>query len=139
MRALTARLADGDDLATALRLIAAPAVFTQPCPWAKGSTVAEWLLPRVLELTYTSWDLAPFARDCGYTGAPFGWDEERRFQLRCELDALFFRLYGIARDDAEYIMGTFPIVERNDMKEFGTFRTRDEILRVYDGLEGEGF
>jgi len=28
MRALTARLADGDDLATALRLIAAPAVFT---------------------------------------------------------------------------------------------------------------
>lgn len=28
MRALTARLADGDDLATALRLLAAPAVFT---------------------------------------------------------------------------------------------------------------
>ena len=28
MRALTARLADGDDLATALRLVAAPAVFT---------------------------------------------------------------------------------------------------------------
>ena len=28
MRALTARLADGDDLAVALRLVAAPAVFT---------------------------------------------------------------------------------------------------------------
>ncbi len=28
MRALIARLADGDDLATALRLVAAPAVFT---------------------------------------------------------------------------------------------------------------
>ena len=27
--------------------------------------------PRVLELTYTAIDLAPFARDLGYTGPPF--------------------------------------------------------------------
>lgn len=36
MRALTARLADGDDLATALRLIAAPAVFTPAVVRAQG-------------------------------------------------------------------------------------------------------
>ncbi len=36
MRALTARLADGDDLATALRLVAAPAVFTAAVVRAKG-------------------------------------------------------------------------------------------------------
>jgi len=36
MRALTARLADGDDLATAFRLLAAPAVFTAAVVRAKG-------------------------------------------------------------------------------------------------------
>lgn len=27
-------------------------------------TLRDWLLPRVLDLTYTAWDLEPFARDC---------------------------------------------------------------------------
>jgi hypothetical protein len=35
----------------------------------------------------------PFAQDCGWPGPPFGWDEDRRFLLRCELDAAFFHLY----------------------------------------------
>lgn len=51
------------------------------------------ILSRVLELTYTAWDLLPFARDCGYDGPPFHWEENRRFILRCELDAAFFHLY----------------------------------------------
>lgn len=55
---------------------------------------------RVLELTCTAWDLAGFARDLGYDGPPFRGDEERRFLLRAELDALYFHLYGISRDDA---------------------------------------
>ncbi|MBU0719541.1 MAG: N-6 DNA methylase, partial [Planctomycetes bacterium] len=29
-----------------------------------------------LELSYTAWDLEPFAKDCGYDGPPFRWDEE---------------------------------------------------------------
>ena len=29
----------------------------------------------ILELTYTAWDLQPFAQDCGYDGPPFRWDE----------------------------------------------------------------
>jgi hypothetical protein len=37
--------------------------------------------------------LEPFARDCGYGGPPFRWDDERRFWLRAELDAAFFHLY----------------------------------------------
>ncbi|NMC19085.1 MAG: hypothetical protein GYA33_01585, partial [Thermogutta sp.] len=53
----------------------------------------EFIAPRVLELVYTAWDLEPFAKDMGYDGPPFRWDEERRFRLRAELDAAFFRLY----------------------------------------------
>jgi len=50
-------------------------------------------------------------RDLGDDGPPFRWDEERRFAMRAELDAAFFHLYGIERDDVDYIMETFPIVE----------------------------
>ena len=51
------------------------------------------VVARILELTYTAWDLEAFALDCGYSGPPFRWDEERRFLLRCELDAAYFQLY----------------------------------------------
>jgi hypothetical protein len=94
----------------------------------------DWLLPRVLELTYTAWDLEPFARDCGWFGPPFVWDEVRRFQVRCELDAAFFHLYGLNRADAAYILDTFPIVRRKDEAAHGTYRTRDTILALYDEL-----
>ena len=94
-----------------------------------------WLLPRVLELTYTAWDLQPFARDCGYDGPPFRWDEDRRFLLRCELDAAYFHLYGIARDDVDYIMETFPIVKRKDVAAHGEYRTKRVILEIYDAMQ----
>ena len=87
---------------------------------------------RTLELAYTSRSLAPFARDLGYTGKPFAWDPERRFALRCELDAAFFHLYSINRDDVDYILETFPIVKRHDMDKFGEYRTKDVILNRYD-------
>jgi hypothetical protein len=77
-----------------------PTTYTQPCPWGSSPTsllptphsLCSWLLPGVLELTYTTWDLAPFAKDCGYNGPPFRWEEEQRCLLRCELDAAYFHL-----------------------------------------------
>jgi hypothetical protein len=94
----------------------------------------DFILPRILELTYTAWDLQPFAQDCGYEGPPFKWDEDRRFLLRCELDAAYFHLYGIQRDDVDYIMETFPIVKRKDEKAHGHYRTKDTILQIYDAM-----
>ena len=88
-----------------------------------------------LELTYTAWDLEPFAKDCGYDGPPFGWDEERRFLLRCELDAAYFHLYGIERDDVDYIMETFPIIKRKDEKQYGEYRMKRVILEIYDEMK----
>jgi hypothetical protein len=93
-----------------------------------------FILPRVLELTYTAWDLQPFAVDCGYDGPPFRWDEARRFLIRCELDALYFHLYGIERDDVDYIMETFPIVKRKDEARYGEYRTKRVILEIYDAM-----
>jgi hypothetical protein len=129
--------------------------------WDQQSQVGEWILNRVLELTYTAWDLEPFAQDCGWAGPPFRWDEERRLLLRCELDAALFHLYlsGDAsgawrpteretgenlarlttsfptpRDAVAYIMDSFPIVKRKDEEKWGEYRTKRVILEIYDAL-----
>jgi Eco57I restriction-modification methylase len=112
-----------------------PTTYSYPTLWYLGEPLFTWLLPRVLELTYTAWDLAPFARDCGYDGPPFRWDEERRFLLRCELDAAYFHLYGIARDDVAYVIETFPIVKRKDEAQHGEYRTKRVILEMYDAMQ----
>ncbi len=93
-----------------------------------------FIAPRVLELTYTAWDMQPFARDLGDDGPPFVWDDERRFLIRCELDALYFHLYQIPRDDVEYIMETFPIVKRKDEAAHGQYRTKRVILEMFDQM-----
>lgn len=112
-----------------------PDALNTVSPWAKPLTYSKWLLYHVLELTYTAWDLQPFAQDHGYDGPPFRWDEGRRFLLRCELDAAFFHLYGIGRDDVDYIMETFPIVKRKDVKKHGDYRTKLQILDIYDAMQ----
>jgi hypothetical protein len=98
-------------------------------------SVEDWLVRRILELSYTAWDLEPFATDCGYSGPPFRWDEERRFLLRCELDAAYFHLYGIGRDGMDYILETFPIVKRKDEQAHGEYRTKRVILDLYDAMQ----
>ena len=99
-----------------------------------GTTAGDLVRDHVLRLTYTAHDMAPFARDLGYDGPPFTWDEEERRHLRARLDALYFHLYGLSREDADYVLGTFPIVQRQDEKEFGRYRTRDLVLAYMSAL-----
>ncbi len=108
--------------------------FPVLAPDAYDAVARAWIADRVLELTYTAWDLQLFAQDLGYKGPPFRWNPERRFEIRCELDAAYFHLYEIGRDDVDYIMSTFPIVERKDIAAHGTYRTRDRILELYDAM-----
>jgi hypothetical protein len=111
-----------------------PSSYSSPTPWAHSMMLSEWLLSRILELTYTAWDLQPFAQDCGDDGPPYFWDSERRFQLRSEVDAAYFHLYGISPCDAEYIMDSFPVVRDADQRNHGEFRTKRVILEIYDAL-----
>ena len=53
--------------------------------------------------------------------------------MRAELDAAFFHLYGIERDDVDYIMETFPSSRRGRAAP-GTFRTKELILEIYDAM-----
>ena len=111
-----------------------PGVYAVPTPWALSMPIRDWLLPRVLELSYTAWDLQAFAEDCGDNGPPFMWDPERRFQLRGEIDAAFFHLYGISRDDTAYILDTFPVLKQSEKREHGEYRTKRVVLETYDAL-----
>ena len=99
------------------------------------TTARELVRDHVLRLTYTAHDMAPFARDLGYDGPPFTWDEEERRHLRARLDALYFHLYGLDREDAEYVLGTFPIVRKQDETAFGSYRTRDLVLAYMNALD----
>jgi hypothetical protein len=103
-----------------------------PDAYARGfgpRTAEDIIREDVLHLTYTANDMAPFARDQGYEGPPFAWDEEDRLRRRARLDAVFFHLYGLDRDDAGYVLSTFPIVKREEEHRYnGRFRSRDLIL-----------
>ena len=111
--------------------VIAPTDYDRPF----GSTTARDLVrDHVLRLTYTAHDMQPFARDLGYDGQPFVWDEEERCHLRARLDALYFHLYGLTKEDAEYVLDTFPIVRKEDEAAFGRYRTRDLILAYMNAL-----
>ena len=108
-----------------------------------------FIVPRVLELTSTAHDLAPWAHDLGHDGPPFRWDPEHRSQLRAELDAYYARLYGLTRDELRYILDpadvygpdypseTFRVLKNREMKAFGEYRTRRLVLEAWDALEAQ--
>jgi hypothetical protein len=76
----------------------------------------------------------PLAVELGYSPSTYSasrWDPERRFWLRCELDAAFFRLYGLSLDDVEHVMDSFWIVRERDEAAFGEYRTKSVILRLF--------
>jgi len=109
-----------------------------------------FIVPRVLELTYTAHDLAGWAKDLGHEGPPFRFDPDRRASLRAELDAYYARLYGLDRDELRYILDpadvmgddypseTFRVLKNNDIKAFGEYRTQRLVLEAWDRLAASG-
>jgi len=73
----------------------------------------------------------------GFPYPPFKWDEERRARLRAELDAIYARLYGLTRDELDYILDTFPIVRRKDEERWGEYRTKRLVLNCFDLFGGD--
>ena len=103
-----------------------------------------YIVPRVLELTYTAHDLAGWAQDLGHSGPPFAFHPERRAQLRAELDAHYARLYGLTRDELRYILDpadvmgadypseTFRVLKNKELRDLGEYRTQRLVLAAWD-------
>lgn len=111
-----------------------PKVLGMECIWDHKVKFDYWLNERAIELTYTSYELAAFASDFGFYHPPFRFNESRRILLRAELDAAFFHLYGIARDDVDHIMESFWGARQKDEKQYGDYRTKHLILQCYDAM-----
>lgn len=106
----------------------------------------DFIVPRVLELTYTSWSLRSFAKEAGYEGPPFIWNTNRRFLLNAELNAYYGRLYGLSKNDLQYILDpedlygsdfpgeTFRVLKQNELKHYGEYRTKRLILEIHDEM-----
>lgn len=98
----------------------------------------------------TSHSLAPFARDLGHDGPPFAWNEDRRADLRADLDAFYARAYGLTRDELRYILDpadvkgpdypseTFRVLKEKEIRTHGEFRTRRLVLAAWDRMEANG-
>ncbi len=112
----------------------------------------DFIVPRVLELTYTAHDLKHWGyalaaydrRPVVERGQPFAWNPERRALVRAELDAYYARLYKLTRDELCYILDpaivmgtgypseTFRGLKNNEIREFGEYRTQRLVLEAWD-------
>ena len=109
-----------------------------------------FIIPRVLELTFTATDITPWAEnlisqwklDDGNWKpdtpepirrsplVPFPFDQERRAVLRAELDAYYARLYGLDRNELRYILDPEDVMGNDYPSE--TFRVlKDREIREY--------
>ncbi len=122
--------------------------FAFPSPISFDQKDNNFILKRVLELTYTSHSMRPWAEDLGYTGAPFAFDPVRRALLRAELDAYFAMKYGLTRDELRYVLDphdvkgehypseTFRGLKNKEMNQFGEYRTQRLVLEAFDQMTG---
>jgi SOS-response transcriptional repressor LexA len=102
------------------------------------------LAPHVLRLTCTSVEMTPFWNAMAGFGlvprvesntVPGTNDPQERLILRCLVDAMVARnVFRITRNELDYILNTFTIVEERDRDSFGDFRTKDLIIKAFDAL-----
>lgn len=111
-----------------------PAVIDESVGWCPERTLSEWITPYVLELSYTSWRLRPYAQEMGDHGAPFHWNPERRSLLRADLDAAFLHVYGLTRSESEHVLDSFSVVRKYEERDHGEYRTRRLVLEAYDRM-----
>jgi hypothetical protein len=110
----------------------------------------EFVVPRVLELAYTSYVLKPLAQDLGFKGPPFAWNENRRLMLQAELDAFYARAYSLDRNELLYILDpaevkgadypseTFRVLKNNEIHKYGEYRTARLVLAAWDRMVEDG-
>jgi hypothetical protein len=119
-------------------------------PTAYSDPDLAFIVPKVLELSYTSRSMTSFARDLGYDGPPFTWDENRRAHIRADLDAWYALAYGLSRDELRYVLDpkevmgadypseSFRVLQKNEIAKYGEYRTAHLMMTAYDRLVGEG-
>jgi len=130
-------------------------------PVLRPDSIPRRVIEATLQLILSSTDLTGLANEFQTSRIQGGWNETRRFDIRCELDAAFFHLY-LPADDAggwrqadretaaeltalkahfptprhavSFMLDSFEVLRKNEEKEFGRFRTKERILEIYDAM-----
>ncbi|HEY8666510.1 MAG TPA: DNA methyltransferase [Tepidisphaeraceae bacterium] len=111
-----------------------PDAYDDRCPWDKKQTLEKWISDRVLKLTCTADDMRPLAEAAGFAEGVHKWKEPERADLRTELDAAYFHLYGLSRDDAAYILTTFAAMREEEGEQLTPTSPASAVLDAYDKL-----
>jgi hypothetical protein len=111
-----------------------PDAYEARCPWDKRKTLLSWISERALKLTCTANDMKPLAEAAGMDPPVHKWNEGERAELMAELDAAYFLLYGIDREDVEYILSTFTGAGKTQEGLFDNLTAAQRVLTAYDGL-----
>lgn len=117
-----------------------PHRYAEKCPWARRTTLRHWISERVLKLSCTAIDMLPLAEAADFKsgnaedGRLHRWGEQERADIMAELDAAYFLLYNIEREDAEYILSTFNIANEIVSALPGARTTAERILDAYDHI-----
>lgn len=114
-----------------------PDRYDEKCPGDKRQTLEKWISERVLKLTCTANDMLPLAEAAGFKEGVHKWNEFERQQLRAELDAAYFLLYGLEREEVDYVFDQFQGVVKQDEAHGRPGPIRGGILEAYDAL-GKG-
>ena len=114
--------------------VLAPDTYADPCPWEQGTSIEDWVSQRVLKLTCVANDTRPLAAAANFDPPVHKWKPEERAELEAELDAVYFLLYGVSRDDAEYMLGTFSGVRSKTQGTLSGEGVAERILRHYESL-----
>ena len=78
--------------------------------------------------------MRPLAEAANFTPGVWKWKEDERARLRAELDAAYFHLYRLGREDVNYILGTFQGIANEDKANDGEGMTRRLVMEAYDAL-----
>ncbi len=102
--------------------------------FAGRASLEKWISERVLKLTCTADDMRPLAKAAGFKEGVHKWDEAERAQLRAELDAAYFHLYGLDREGVDYVLDQFQGVVKEDAAHGRPGPTRRAILEAFDAM-----
>jgi len=117
--------------------IFSPDFYAEKCPWDKKQALEKWISERVLKLSCTSNDMRPLAEAARFKEGVHKWKEDDRAELMAELDAAYFLLYGLQREDVEYVLSTFSGARAEDERMLSAGSPLERILRHYDELRAK--
>ena len=108
-------------------------------PKTYSKNLYEQIKIRVLKLVYNAWIFKQFAEDFNHFEKvdPYIWNSIERLKIQTELDAIFSLMYGLDKNETEYILNSFNALRNLEIRNFGEFKTKRLVLEAYDKFHSD--